>query len=118
MTEYVVISGGWDNNVIFWDLRQRNPVGSVFGPHVCGESIDFKDQILYTGSYDTKNQLQFWDIRGFSLIRSENLNEDGNLAKVYTLQIQKNADKEFLAVGCSGNPQILCYKSAYICMKI
>ena len=34
------ISGGWDDTVQFWDRRQERATKRIFGPHICGESID------------------------------------------------------------------------------
>lgn len=38
------VSGGWDNTVKVWDIRSKTPVHSIFGPHVCGESIDINEK--------------------------------------------------------------------------
>ena len=53
----LVISGGWDNNVKIWDIRQQSVARSIYGPYVCGDSIDLHDGFLLTGSYKDKNQL-------------------------------------------------------------
>ena len=34
------LSGGWDDTVQFWDRRQERATKRIFGPHICGESID------------------------------------------------------------------------------
>lgn len=107
LDENCLISGGWDNNVILWDCRTGISVGGIFGPHICGESIDYYDQVLYTGSYDSKNQLALWDLRNFSMIRSESFVRDEKPCKIYTLQIQKSSNRSGLAIGCTGNAQIL-----------
>jgi WD40 repeat protein len=57
----LVVSGGWDNNIKIWDIRQTNPIRSIFGPYICGDAIDLQDNFLLTGSYKEKNQLQLWD---------------------------------------------------------
>ncbi|MFM7858898.1 MAG: WD40 repeat domain-containing protein, partial [Flammeovirgaceae bacterium] len=54
----LLASGGWDNTIQFYDLKTSQVVNSIFGPHICGDSIDLKDNYLLTGSWDTKNQLQ------------------------------------------------------------
>jgi len=39
----MLVSGGWDQTVQIYDLRVRGPVNFFFGPHVCGETIDFRN---------------------------------------------------------------------------
>jgi len=54
----MIVSGGWDNNIFMYDMRQKGPVGVVYGPHVTGESIDFVDErTVVSGSFKTENQL-------------------------------------------------------------
>lgn len=38
------ISGGWDNTIQFWDVRQPNSIRYVTGAHICGEGIDIHRQ--------------------------------------------------------------------------
>lgn len=40
---YMLYSGGWACSVIAHDLREKKKVGDIFGPYICGESIDIKD---------------------------------------------------------------------------
>ena len=40
-SEQLFVSAGWDQNIILWDSRQPTPVGSVYGPNLAGESVDF-----------------------------------------------------------------------------
>jgi len=50
----LLCSGGWDNNIMVWDIRQPNPIISIYGPYICGESIDLHDGYLLTGSHRNK----------------------------------------------------------------
>ena len=49
----ILVSGGWDNTVQIYDIREKGPVESIYGPHICGEAIDFKNDgySILTGSY-------------------------------------------------------------------
>ena len=53
VNQNMLASGGWDNTVQLYDIRKKGPITSIYGPHVCGDSIDFKDDgnTMLTGSY-------------------------------------------------------------------
>ena len=53
----ILMSGGWDSNLLIWDMRVGESVGSLFGPNLSGDSIDYKDGQVLTGSYRSKDQL-------------------------------------------------------------
>ena len=38
----LILSGGWDINVLFWDQRLGKPVRSFIGPKITGEAIDYR----------------------------------------------------------------------------
>ncbi|KAM5152500.1 coronin-7-like [Mantella aurantiaca] len=62
-SEINFISGGWDNTVQFWDMRQMHSLRRLSGPHVCGDSLDIDpdtEQILI-GSWRKEESLQVWD---------------------------------------------------------
>ena len=67
----IIASGGWDNTVQIYDIRQQGPVGAFYGPHICGEAIDFRNDgnTLLTGSYRPENALELWDIRKLQKFR-------------------------------------------------
>lgn len=60
---HILLSGGWDNTVQFWDLRAGHAVRSIFGPHICGDALDYdpNTQRVLTGSWRPHNALQTWD---------------------------------------------------------
>jgi len=45
------LTGGWDERIIIWDLRQENPIRSIYGTYIAGEGIDFADDTILTASY-------------------------------------------------------------------
>ena len=61
----IMATGGWDNTIQIYDIRRKGPCLSIYGPHVCGDAIDFyKDSYtLLTGSYRQDDVLELWDIR-------------------------------------------------------
>jgi hypothetical protein len=58
-----LVSGGWDNTVILWDVRSGGPATSLFGPHICGDALDIYDHLLLAGSWRPDHQLQIFDLR-------------------------------------------------------
>ncbi|KAJ3129416.1 hypothetical protein HK098_001517 [Nowakowskiella sp. JEL0407] len=57
-----LISGGWDNTVQMWDTRTKHSMRSFYGPHICGDSLDFDDtgEKILTGGYSREDQIQIW----------------------------------------------------------
>ena len=74
-----IASGGWDNTIQIYDLRAKGVVGSIYGPHVCGDAIDFKNDgfTMMTGSYRMENALELWDLRNGMKYRDINWNGPG-----------------------------------------
>jgi hypothetical protein len=58
----ILISGGWDDNVMFWDLNTGTSIGFIFGPHIYGEGLDINcfGEVL-TASWRKENPLQIFD---------------------------------------------------------
>ena len=54
----ILVSGGWDNTVQIWDVRQEKSVQNFYGPHICGDAIDVRDNTILTGSWRPENQLE------------------------------------------------------------
>ena len=61
----MLVSGGWDNNVFVYDMRYRGPVHAIYGPHICGDAIDFKTDghTMLCGSYRGEDALEVFDLR-------------------------------------------------------
>jgi len=47
----IVLTAGWDERTIIWDLREETPIRSIYGTYVCGDAIDLCDERVLTGSY-------------------------------------------------------------------
>ena len=54
----IVVSGGWDNTVQVWDVREEKSVQSFYGPHICGDAIDVHGNTILTGSWRPEDQLE------------------------------------------------------------
>ena len=59
-----MLSGGWDNTIQIWDIRIGRSVRSIYGPYLCGESLDIDDdgEKIVTGSFRNKDQLQVFHL--------------------------------------------------------
>lgn len=101
----LLASGGWDNTIQFYDVKTCQVEKSIFGPHICGDALDFKDNYLLTGSWATKNQIQLWDIRTFSLVETINWDKDRKEmgTYVYSAQFSKSNKNNLIGVGCSND---------------
>lgn len=64
----LLISGGWDGLVYFWDIRTTCSVGYILGPHIYGESIDVHNDTLLVGSYSDKEILSLYSLKTRSII--------------------------------------------------
>ncbi|GLC36579.1 hypothetical protein PLESTF_001275300 [Pleodorina starrii] len=68
----ILLSGGWDNRVLVWDMRVHRSVRSISGPHICGDALDVQPGgagggggaggLVLTGSWRNSNPLQLWDL--------------------------------------------------------
>lgn len=46
---HTFVSGGWDQNLIFWDVRKKEPIEQTLADKVAGESIDIRSNQLLMG---------------------------------------------------------------------
>ena len=59
----VVLSGSWDDNVIAWDMRSNKVIRCFHGPHIAGQSVDIRNNVLLTGSWSAGKDhcIETWD---------------------------------------------------------
>jgi len=109
-----LLSGGWDNTLQVWDVRQARAAFSMWGAHICGDAIDVRDNTVLTGSWRPKEQLQMWDLR-----TGEKCDEIGwgpsvrsrETCHVYGAQLSKN-DGALVAAGGSGANELKIFSRA------
>lgn len=102
----ILISGGWDNTVQIWDIRVEEAVQSFYGPHISGDSVDIRDNIILTGSWRPDEQLQFWDYGSGKLMETIpwfSTSFKGEPCLIYTAQFSKGTDFLFAAGGSGSN---------------
>jgi len=102
--ENIIVSGGWDNTVQVWDIRQGHAIRSIYGPHICGDSMDVLGGTLLTGSWRPDNQLETWDLlsgeRQSTIPWS--LTNSGAACLLYAAQYSKEGQGQFIGAGGSG----------------
>lgn len=103
----VIVTGGWDNTVQFWDVRCGHAVRAIFGPHVCGDSVDISEDggTILTGSWRIDRQLQLWDFRTERPLETVAWRTGVSIAHpcmVYAAQFSKGEGSQMIAAGGSG----------------
>lgn len=103
-------SGGWSREVIFYDIRERKALSNSFSNvNICGESIDFKNNYVLTGSWDDSSQIKLWDIRMFGLLSVISDSDDirGNLKSSYVYSCRFHKKNEMICMSSCNNNQFL-----------
>jgi COMPASS component SWD3 len=109
LNDNLFLSAGWDDKVTIWDQRSHNFVREMLGPHVCGESIDVKENTVAVGSYHIKDQLTIWDLGSGRNIFTSDLNFEGKKCMPYCLQFIPETC--LFAVGGAGADEVYVYDS-------
>lgn len=102
--ENLVISGGWDNTIQFWDIRAGYAVRSIYGPHICGDSLDIVGGRIITGSWRPEEQLEMWDFSSGRKIADIpwHILPNQPPCLLYAAQFSKEGQGRFIAAGGSG----------------
>ena len=107
----VIATGGWDNTVQVWDVRVGTAVRSLFGPHICGDSLDVAGSEILTGSWRPEKQLEIWDFGGMGKVadipwRGASSEQGQPSCMLYAAQFSKegaaSGTARFVAAGGSG----------------
>ncbi|KAB0794764.1 hypothetical protein PPYR_11603 [Photinus pyralis] len=97
-SNHELITGGWDDIVYFWDLRQPYAIRHLSRIHMCGQGLDIsrKGTEVLTCSWQKENSLQLWDYGSGELIVTMEPDVYNSL-----LYCGKFISKDFVAVGGS-----------------
>ena len=99
----ILVSGGWDQRVIICDTRTNKICGTIFGPYICGDSIDLKDHLLLTGSFYPDSNIELWDLRNYKLFDPLPLSKTLLSSNVYSSQFSKNSETSYVGMGSSSS---------------
>jgi len=104
----VLLSGGWDNTVLIWDTRTGLSERSIYGPHLCGDSLDIQNDVVLTGNHRSgSTALETWDYKSGNKIEDitwPDVSRDPTM--LYAAQFKSgddyNQNARFIATGGSG----------------
>jgi WD40 repeat protein len=100
--ENIVVSGGWDRNLNFWDVRTGRTEAAFFGPNCCGESIDCRGDSVLVGSHDITSQVQLWSLGERRQVLACSFPEDEGVTLVLSAQFTKHDGGRTIIAGGSG----------------
>lgn len=116
----ILISGGWDDVLIFWDLTTGNPDKVIAGPHIFAEGIDMNcfGEIL-TSSWRRQENLQIWDYETKELKQTIDMNTKNIDQKVstqlYCCKFSKDYGKLIFCGGSNSSVvKIFTYKGDHV----
>ena len=107
----LLLSGGWDNTILLYDVRAREVQNFLYGPHICGDGMDLKEDLLLTVSWDKEDQIQLFDLRMnkklgvFQMNLTENKDNKhalDNVSYLYSCRFNPQ-DKTFCVTGSNKN---------------
>ncbi|KAF5292266.1 hypothetical protein FQR65_LT11229 [Abscondita terminalis] len=92
------ITGGWDDVVYFWDVRQPHAIRHLSQIHMCGEGLDISHRgtEVLTCAWQKENPLQVYDYASGELIVT--MEPDGHESLLYC---GKFLNKDYAIVGGS-----------------
>lgn len=101
-----IYSGGWDKTIQFYDTRTGKVANSIYGPEICGDSLDMTGYTLASGAWSTGEQIQLWDVRTLKCICNANWENKSVYMPTYIYSVKFNTrkDRKFLAVGAVNKP--------------
>lgn len=62
-----------------WDLRVGEATQTLVGPRITGDAIDFREDMILTGSSRVADQLQLWDYRTKEVLHTYAWDEKGKV---------------------------------------
>jgi WD40 repeat protein len=105
----LLMSAGWDNTILLYDIRTKQVQNYLYGPHVCGDGLDLKDDLLLTVSWAKEDQIQLFDLRSnkklgvFQMVLDENKeNSLENISYLYSCRFNP-VNTTFCVTGSNKN---------------
>lgn len=107
----LLYTAGWDNTVQIWDVRQKLPVGHVYGPFLGGDALDVDPDSseLLTGSYRKSDTVQLWNLT--TLTTKRTWPDSGDELWAYAAQFGKQLPLIAVAGGNKNDVRIYSRKT-------
>ncbi|OHT12555.1 hypothetical protein TRFO_03553 [Tritrichomonas foetus] len=87
----IILAAGWNEKVLFWDIRSGNPERSIIGPHIRGQGLDIYNDTIVTASAKDKRQIEFWDFGTAKKITDINIEQTpGHICSGTCLKVASN----------------------------
>lgn len=102
----LIYSAGWDDTIQVWDRRVKGSIHTIFGPHVCSDSLSFHEHLLAVGSWRTRDQLQLYDMRSLNVTQNFKWNSDRHCL-VYATRFSH--DGKYIFAGGSGTNEFATF---------
>ena len=97
INEHGLLSGGWDDTIILWDIRSRQALATYYGPHICGPGIDLRGDLILAASYSRSEQLQTFSIGKGTRVGVLTLGTQAQPCLLYSCQFSKADTRNFIA---------------------
>ena len=105
----LLLSGGWDNTILLYDLRAKEVQSYLYGPHICGDGMDLKDYLLLTVSWAKNDQIQLFDLKMKKnvgifqmLLKQDGENKLDNVSYLYSCRFNP-VNNSFCVTGSNKN---------------
>lgn len=105
----ILLSGGWDSTVQIYDVRSGIVENALYGPHVCGDSLDVFGMNLLAGSWSTKKTITLWDLRTHKQYKEVPLDAEDPLLQAYCYSAKFSRTGEEFAISTSNTNMFRMY---------
>lgn len=109
----VILAAGWNDRVLYWDIRTGNAERSIAGPHIRGTGLDIHNDTIITASARDKKQIEVWDYGTSKRLREITMNVDASKKEIYCNSCKVARNGLALACGGSGSNITQSYEFAH-----
>lgn len=104
----LLVSSGWDGMVKIYDIRDKNPVASMGGSQVSGDSLDIYDDMIVAGSNRNKDVMQMYSFsqqrRIHNFEYNQGISKDTDSGFVFSTRFSN--DGNFIVAGGAGKNEL------------